>query len=52
MTLPALNIFLRSISSPIMNSNSDRPISEMVWMFWVLVIHWKPCGPMTKPATR
>jgi hypothetical protein len=41
MTLPALNIFFRSISSPIMNSSSDRPISEMVSMSCVSVIHLK-----------
>ena len=33
MTRPALIMFFRSISSPIMNSSSDRPISEMVWMY-------------------
>ncbi len=52
MTRPALNIFFRSISRPIMNSSSDRPISEMVWIESALVIHWKPCGPMAKPADQ
>ena len=52
MTRPALSIFFRSISSPIMNSSSDRPISEMVWMSSASVTHLKPCGPTAKPATR
>ena len=59
MTRPALNIFFRSISSPIMNSSSDRPISEMTWMFSGLVTRCvplapsgKPCGPTAKPAVR
>src|ERR1039458_1414888 len=52
MTRPALNIFFRSISSPIMNSSSDRPISEIVLIESGLVTHLKPFGPTAKPATR
>ena len=52
MTRPALNIFFRSISSPIMNSSSDRPMSEIVWMSVASVMNLKPFGPTAKPATR
>ena len=52
MTLPARTIFLRSISSPIMNSMKIRPSSEMT-----LINSWDltqpmPNGPIKNPAIR
>ena len=52
ITRPALTIFLRSISSPIMNSSKLKPMPEMVSMESGLVTHLNPCGPMANPATR
>ena len=52
MTRPARTIFLRSISSPIMNSMKIRPSSEMIWIDSCDLTHPIPNGPMKNPAIR
>ncbi|MBA7642215.1 hypothetical protein ES703_49904 [subsurface metagenome] len=52
ITGPARTIFLRSISSPIMNSMKIRPSSEMMLIDSWDLTHPMPNGPMKKPATR
>ncbi len=51
MTLPAVSIFFRSISSPIMKSSNVKPMLAMVAMESSRT-QWKPWGPMANPATR
>ena len=52
ITRPARTIFLRSISSPIMNSMKIRPSSEMTLINSCDLTQPMPNGPMKNPAIR
>ncbi len=52
MERPALTIFFRSISSPIMKRRKMSPSSAMAEMLSAEAIRPDPAGPRKKPAMR